>query len=321
MSEIPVVAIGTSAGGIEALHALLPRLRPKWNLAFAIVIHRQAVEDDARLETLLNNWAGITILKARNGEPIVAGRGVVCPADVHLIVDDSHFRLTTAPKENHSRPSVDVLFRSVAQARGELGTGIVLSGLLDDGAAGIRMIRERGGLTIAQDPTEALHAGMPRNAIAAGAEYVRRINQMDELLEAFATPARPATQTVVPLTNGARLTRFTCPDCSGVLVEERDGDFVYYKCRVGHTFSPETLHEQKSTAIESALWAAIQILEEQIDLTERGARRARNHGNEQLARRMETRAKRYRERVDMVKLGLPSVEDAIESSETRDQMA
>src|SRR5215469_1926012 len=129
MSGVPVVGIGTSAGGIEALHALLPRLRPEWNLAFAIVIHRQAVEDDARLETLLNSWSGVTLLKARDGDPILPGRGVVCPADVHLVVDDSRFRLNTGPRENHSRPSIDVLFRSIAQMLGERGAGMVLSGL------------------------------------------------------------------------------------------------------------------------------------------------------------------------------------------------
>ena len=318
---MPVVAIGTSAGGIEALHALLPRLRPEWNLAFAIVIHRQAVEDDARLETLLNSWSGITLLKARDGDPIIAGRGVVCPADVHLVVDDSHFQLNAGPRENHSRPSIDVLFRSIAQTLGEAGAGIILSGLLDDGAAGMRMLRERGGLTIAQDPEEALHSGMPRSAIAAGAEYVKTIDQMDELLEAFGTKRRAVHGTPVAAAgNGARLTRFTCPDCSGVLAEQQDGDFFYYRCRVGHTFSPQTLHEQKGAAIEDALWAAIQILEEQAELTERVARRARSRGDETLARRMDTRTKRYRERANMVRASLPSVDDAIETSEIRDVM-
>lgn len=251
--SVPVVAIGTSAGGIEALHALLPRLRPEWNVAFAIIIHRQAVEDDARLETLLNGWSGITLIKARDRERIQAGRGVVCPANVHLTVEDSRFRLTTGPRENHSRPSIDVLFRSVAQNLGEQGAGIVLSGLLDDGAAGIRTIREQGGLTIAQDPEEALHSGMPRSAIAAGAEYVLPINQMDELLEAFGTPSRPATHVTPPSENGARLTRFTCPDCSGVLVEQHEGDYIFYRCRVGHAYSPETLHAEKGEEIEEAL--------------------------------------------------------------------
>jgi two-component system, chemotaxis family, protein-glutamate methylesterase/glutaminase len=189
MSAVPVVGIGTSAGGIEALRALLPRLRPEWNLAFAIIIHRQAVEDDARLETLLNGWAGVTLLKARNGERIVPGRAVVCPSNVHLTIEDSHFRLTTGPRENHSRPSIDVLFRSIAHTLGERAVGIILSGTLDDGAAGISMIRGRGGLTIAQDPKEALHSGMPRSAIAAGAEFVYPIAQMDGLLKAFATSA------------------------------------------------------------------------------------------------------------------------------------
>lgn len=321
MSGVPVVAIGTSAGGIEALHSLLPRLRPEWNLAFAIVIHRQAVEDDARLETLLNSWAGIRLVKARNSEPILAGRAVVCPADVHIVIEDGRFRLTTGPKENHSRPSIDVLFRSVAQFLGERGAGIVLSGLLDDGAAGIRMIRERGGLTIAQDPDEAMHAGMPRNAIAAGAEYVRPINEIDELLAGFAASARPLANEIVAPPNGALLTRFTCPDCNGVLVEHHDGDFVFYRCRVGHAFSTETLHAQKGAAIEHALWTAVQVLEEQLELTERVGRRARSDNNETLGRRMDTRAKRFRQRIETVKHALPSVDDAIEASEVTDKIS
>lgn len=321
MSAVPVVAIGTSAGGIEALHALLPRLRPEWNMAFAIVIHRQAVEDDARLESLLNGWSSVTVLKARDGEPIVPGRAVVAPANVHLTVDVDRYRLTTGPRENHSRPSIDVLFRSLAQSHGERAAGIVLSGLLDDGAAGIRLLRDRGALTIAQDPEEALHGGMPRSAIAAGAEFVLRINQMDESLEQFATTRHEVSRAETASPNGARLTRFTCPDCNGVLVEETQGNFVLYRCRVGHSFAPETLHERKSVEIEDALWSAIQVLEEQCELTERVARRARNAGNGILASRMERRAQRYRERAEAVKLALPSVDDAIEGSEIRDQIS
>lgn len=322
MSAVPVVAIGTSAGGIEALHKFLPRLRPEWNLAFAIIIHRQAVEDDARLENLLNSWSGVTLLKARNGEPIVAGRGVICPADVHLMVDEDRFTLSTGPRENHCRPSIDVLFRSIAQTLGERGAGIILSGTLDDGSAGIALIRERGGLTIAQDPEEALHSGMPRGAIAAGAEFVLPIARMDECLEELATRERIARESIQPAAagNGARLTRFTCPDCNGVLVEEHEGNVVFYRCRVGHAYSPEALHEEKGTAIEDALWTAIQVLEEQVDMTERVARRARNRGNELLAHRMETRAQRYRERADLVRAALPRVDDAIETSEVRDKI-
>jgi two-component system, chemotaxis family, protein-glutamate methylesterase/glutaminase len=319
----PLVGIGGSAGGIEALHALLPRLRTDWGIAFAIVIHRQAVEDDQRLETLLNGWAAIPVRKATDGDPVIPGRAVVCPADVHLVVEADRYRLTTAPRENHSRPSIDVLFRSVAEEAGEHGGGIVLSGLLDDGAAGINALRDRGGLTIAQDPAEALHSGMPRSAIAAGAEFVATIEGMSDTLQSFAERVREPRrmQPLKSANGGLRLTRFTCPDCRGVLAELRHGDFSLYRCRVGHTYSLQSLHEQKSSEIEDALWAAIQVLDEQVDLTERAARRARNGGNEQLAARMDTRSTRYRQRAQIVRQALPSVSDAIETSEARDAIS
>jgi two-component system, chemotaxis family, protein-glutamate methylesterase/glutaminase len=319
VTTVPVVAIGASAGGIEALHALLPRLRRDWRVAFAIVLHRQSVEDDERLETLLNGWAGISVRKARDGMPVNAGTAVVCPADVHLVLEDSCYRLTTAPKENHSRPSIDVLFRSVAEVAGPRGVGVVLSGLLDDGSAGINALRSAGALTIAQDPMEAMHSGMPRSAIAAGAQLVATVEEIVEILAAFSVRARTphATTSLRPFPVET-LTRFTCPDCHGVLAEERNGDFINYRCRVGHTFSVQTLHAEKSNEIEEALWAAVQILDEQIDLTERAARRARANGNERVAARMETRAMRYRQRAAVVQQALPSVSDAIETSEVRD---
>jgi two-component system, chemotaxis family, protein-glutamate methylesterase/glutaminase len=187
-----LVAIGTSAGGIEALHQLLPLLEPRWGLAYAIVLHRAAVGDDERLESLLHGWSSITVRKARNGEPVAKDVAVIAPPDVHLAVDDGRYRLTTGPRENHSRPAIDVLFRSVGEAFGARGAGIVLSGLLDDGAAGIRAMRSHGSLTIAQQPDEAIHSGMPRSAIEAGAEHVARIDEMPGILDVFADRTRAA---------------------------------------------------------------------------------------------------------------------------------
>lgn len=319
VTAVPLVAIGASAGGIQALRALLPRLSPDWNLAYAIVLHRQAVADDQRLESLLGGWTALSVGPARDGEPILPGRAVVCPPDVHLAVEDHHYRFNTGPRENHSRPSVDVLFRSVAAALGERAIGIVLSGLLDDGAAGILALRKRGAVTIAQDPDEALHPGMPRGAIASGADLVATIAEIANVLERFARGERVLRRPVA--TNGSNrssLTRFTCPDCHGVLAEVYEGGGMFFRCRVGHAFSTQTLHENKGSEIENALWAAAQILDEQVDLTERLARRAQHNGNDALAAKMEARAKRYRERGEIVRHALPNIDDAIENSGLRD---
>jgi chemotaxis response regulator CheB len=185
----PVVAIGGSAGAIEALRDLLPLLRPRWGVAFAIVLHRKTVEEDERLEVLLRKWTSLRVVRARDKAPIVAGQAVVCPANVHLIVRDAQIQLTKGPLEHHTRPAIDVTLRSIAAECGERGGGIVLSGLLDDGAAGIGALRSVGGLTIAQAPDEAQRSDMPVSAIDAGAEFVAPTAAMAPILEAFAERA------------------------------------------------------------------------------------------------------------------------------------
>jgi two-component system, chemotaxis family, protein-glutamate methylesterase/glutaminase len=317
----PLVAIGGSAGAIEALKILLPQLRPEWGIAFAIVVHRQAVEQDERLESVLSSWSQLPLRKAKDGAPIIGGRGVVCPADVHLTTSGGAYRLSTAPKENHSRPSLDVTFRAIAEEYGASGGAVVLSGLLDDGAAGINTLRMRGGLTIAQSPHDALHSGMPNNAIAAGAEYVEDTTGIAERLAEFAEQVR--TNKVAGMKkvgSSGELTRLTCPDCHGVLEQVREGKYEFYRCRVGHAFSMESLNEEKEVEIEEALWAAIQVLDEQVDLLDRAARHARSHGKNDLADRIATHAAHQRARVRAVQRGLNSPREAIEDSELRDAL-
>ena len=312
-----VLAIGASAGGIESLRALLPLLRPEWGIAFAILIHRPAVEDDRRLESLMNGWTSLMLSQARDGERIVPGRAVVAPADVHLTVEPGRYRLTTAPRENHARPAIDVLFRSVAENYGDRGGGLILSGLLDDGARGVARIHERGGLTIAQDPAQAVHADMPRAAIHAGAAHVRKIEEMPSAIADFATRRARYSASGAPTAGTVQLTRFTCPHCRGVLEEHHDNALTYYRCRVGRAFNEKSLDNEKSVGVEDALWTAIQVLAEQADSAERAVKRARANNNDLLAARLQARADRYRQRMDTVKDAVPKVNDAIEDSEAR----
>src|SRR5262249_7344352 len=103
---------------------------------------------------------------AVDNERIKLGRIYVAPPGRHLVVDQGHVRVTTGPSENGFRPAIDVLFRSAAKAHGRRVIGVVLTGLLDDGTAGLLSVKKSGGLAIVQDPRDAMHADMPRNALA-----------------------------------------------------------------------------------------------------------------------------------------------------------
>ena len=163
----PLIVIGASAGGIEALRRLLPQLSEELPAAVAVVVHRQAVADDERLRRVLANGARVPVTHAAHGDPIVPGRVYLAPAGVHLVVHDGEFCLSAGPRENSSRPAIDVLFRSAALAGGDGVAGVLLSGLMHDGVAGLAAIRERGGRVIVQDPADAAYAHLPRSALAA----------------------------------------------------------------------------------------------------------------------------------------------------------
>lgn len=165
MPGSPLIVIGASAGGIEALHRLLPALPETLRAAVAIVVHRMATADDERLPRALAIGARLPVMHAADGDHVVPGRVVVAPAGVHLLVDDGRLWLSAGPRENSSRPSIDVLFRSAARAAGPRVVGVLLSGTLYDGVAGLAAIRQHGGRVIVQDPDDAVFAHLPRSAI------------------------------------------------------------------------------------------------------------------------------------------------------------
>ncbi|MBV8489875.1 MAG: hypothetical protein JO199_05030 [Candidatus Eremiobacteraeota bacterium] len=273
------------------------------------------------MEKVLGNWAKLPLEKATDGARVLAGRAVVCPADVHLAVRGGHYRFSTGPKENHSRPSLDVTFRSIAEEYKEYGGGVVLSGLLDDGAAGINALRLHGGLTMALSPECALHSDMPKHAIASGAEYTVDFNGIaDRLAEFGERTKRSGLRTGALVSTSAATTRLTCPDCRGVLQEVREGTYEFFRCRVGHAFSSESLNALKEEQIEEALWAAVQVLDEQIDLLDRATKRARGRGDEVVSGRIAARADHQRARAATIRQALPKPAAAIEDSELRENV-
>jgi two-component system chemotaxis response regulator CheB len=158
-----MIVIGASAGGIQALQEIVSALPRDFAACVLIVVHTAA--EDGYLAQVLGRSSRLPSLRAEHGMRIDTGRLYVAPPDHHLTVVDSRALLSRGPKVNRHRPAIDPLFESAAEAYGNRLIGIVLSGYLDDGTAGLAAVKANGGIAIVQDPSEALAPNMPRNAM------------------------------------------------------------------------------------------------------------------------------------------------------------
>jgi two-component system chemotaxis response regulator CheB len=294
-----IIVIGASAGGVEALKELSRGLPPDLPAAVFVVLH-VSPSGSSVLPRILSNSGPLRAHHAINGETIEHGRIYVAPPDHHLLVERGRIRVVRGPKENRSRPAADPLFRSAAHAYGTRVVGVILSGVLDDGTAGLAAIKRRGGVTVAQDPEEALYPGMPQSARENIAlDHCLPVTSIAPLLARLASvPAKDDAVYPVPeilrietkisrleesemedVEKIGELSAFTCPECKGALWELHDGDLLRFRCHVGHAFSAESLIAEQSEELENALWAALRSLEENAALSRRMAGRAseRNH--------------------------------------------
>src|SRR3954454_10492779 len=159
-----IVVLGTSSGGIEALRTVVAPLPEDFPAALCVVMHT-APEAPGVLPEILDRVSRLVAIHPRDGERIKAGRIYVAPPDYHLILEPGRLRVTKGPRENRFRPAIDPLFRSAAQVFGPGAIGVLLTGSLDDGTAGLWAVKQLGGVAIVQDPRDALFPGMPQNAI------------------------------------------------------------------------------------------------------------------------------------------------------------
>jgi two-component system chemotaxis response regulator CheB len=250
------------------------------------------------LPHILDRAGPLPVRQAAGDQPLTPGTVLVAPPDQHLVVYDDATTVTRGPRENGHRPAVDVLFRSAASVLGGRVVSVVLSGALDDGAAGTVAVKLRGGVAVVQDPEEALHASMPRAAMeAAEVDHVLPVRKIAGLLTDLMTSEAPVDPPVTqPMRKEAamaaldveaptdperpgRPSGFTCPDCNGTLYEIHEGDMLRFRCRVGHAWSPNGLVASQSEALENALWVALRTLEERAALTVELSRRAEERGH------------------------------------------
>ncbi len=277
-----VVAIGASAGGIQALTELSATLPPDLPFAVMVAVH-MGVGAPSMLAQILNRSGP---LPAEAGTDVVlqAGRIYVSVPGHHLLARDHRAVLSDGPGESGLRPAIDALFRSVAVDYGPHAIGVLLSGLLDDGVAGLEAIRAKGGATVVQEPMDALFPDLPRNALEAGvADYAAAAKDIGGLLMQLADRS-VEEQGMDPdgrlelenqIAMGRRFaisvdaqelgppTGYTCPTCKSVLMEVGQNT---YRCRVGHAWTTRALLLARDHELEEAVWAAIRILKEKVEL-------------------------------------------------------
>ena len=275
------VVIGASAGGLEAVKRVCRDFSPQLPAAVFIVIHTSS-ETTGRLVRVLQRHVRLPIALAEDGDPIVPGRILLAPPDRHLTVDGDRVRLGSGPKEHGFRPAIDPLFRTAAASSGSAAIGVILSGALNDGTAGLAEIKRRGGLAFVQHPDEAELRSMPEKALEQVA--VDGVLLVDQIGPAIVNatrdhpPGRPrrahasvdrAIVGTPGLQHAARpghLTNYTCPDCGGTLTERDENGTRWFECHVGHVFSGDSLVLEQNDALDQALWTALRTLEEAIDL-------------------------------------------------------
>jgi two-component system chemotaxis response regulator CheB len=166
VTDYELVAVGASWGGLAAFGKLLASLPGPLDTPFALAQHRAADGPEGALRSLLQVSSPMPVVEAEDKLPILKGHVYVAPADYHLLVERGAFALSTEERVQFSRPSIDVLFESAADAYGEGVVGIILTGANEDGARGLARIKDAGGVAIVQLPGEAERRAMPDAAIA-----------------------------------------------------------------------------------------------------------------------------------------------------------
>ena len=302
----PVVVIGTSSGGTEALSILASTLPENLGACVLIVRHLSPETSASYLVQRIRSHTKLPCHEAIDGMPLTAGHIHVAPADKHLLIDPSKIWVVHGPRENRWRPAIDTLFRSAAVSHRNFCTGVVLTGSLDDGTAGLSAIKRCGGTCIVQDPDDAAFPDMPRNALMNVAvdyrvplieigpvvsEVVEKlpadVQDVPQDLAVEARIARAAVSDPETMESLGERSEFTCPECGGVLWAIKGDARLRYRCHTGHGFSQEEMLAGQSTKIQETLWRALRMFEERKNILLTVTRNPGSSGALSLMERMQ----------------------------------
>ncbi len=269
-----LIVIGTSAGGVDAVSTLLAGL-PADLPASVLVIQHQLAGSIPYLVDILRRHSTLPVTWAEEGAAVEHGHVYVAPPDSHLLLTDGHLRLDGGARENYSRPSIDRTFRSAAELYGPRAIGVVLTGMLDDGARGLAAIRAAGGRAVVQDPTTAAFPELPTNALrVAGADRTLPIVAIPETLAELVAEtapdapvgwhARRAAVLALPLADPSLdfEAGLLCAKCAGPMRLVGDPHARRYRCAQGHLSDAAEILTRAADDIESAMWTAVRALQD-----------------------------------------------------------
>jgi two-component system chemotaxis response regulator CheB len=277
-----IIVVGASAGGIEALRVLAGGLPADLPASLFVVLHTSP-ESPAMLADILDRSGSLPALSPKDGDRIRPGTIYVAPPDRHLLIEPNLMRVTRGPKENRFRPAVDPLFRSAAQTYGPRVVGVILTGYLDDGTAGLWTVKQLGGTAVVQDPADALVPSMPLNAVThVKVDYCLPLDEIAPLLVRLTTEvakhkgAYPVPKEVEIEVNIAKELKaldagvlqlgepsnYACPECHGVLLQMKEGTLFRFRCHTGHAYSVESLLADLTEKMDDALWNSIRAFDE-----------------------------------------------------------
>jgi two-component system chemotaxis response regulator CheB len=319
MSNRDIIVIGGSSGATAPLKEILGRLPADLPAAVFIVLHIPA-RGIGILSTVASAASRLPVVQAESGMVIENGHIYLGAPDHHLLLLKDHIMLGRGPRENMVRPAIDPLFRSAALQYGPRVIGVVLSGLLSDGAAGLTAIKQCGGIALVQDPTDAIADEMPLRALEATTVDLcvtsARIGDVlsDLVREEPGTrlPVPPEVRLEVEIAAGERIgsdrlakiadpAALSCPSCGGVLSKLKMEKPLRFRCQVGHAYTAETLAQEQESKVDEALRVALRIIEERAELVHRMAEDGRYSGRPAVAQMYDARSAEYREYADMIR--------------------
>ena len=334
------MVIGTSAGGNEILVQLVKQFTEEINAAFFIVMHIGANEIDELLLGRLQQNTDLPCQLVKSALVIETGNIYLAPANSHMLVDQNRVFLTHGPPENLFRPSIDVLFRTAAASFDSRAIGIILTGLLNDGCAGMSAIQRSGGYCIVQDPKEAPFSDMP-NAIInlIKPDFIISVNKMGKAIKSVisnqkkakkdmrippdvaleAKLAQRAVSSMEELDELGKKSFFGCPDCGGSMWNISQGGLERYRCHIGHSYTEKELLISQTKALEDTFWVALRLMEEKMYLTKKMELNFQKKGHQRLADKYKERTGHLDKHMKRLRQLLNSFENnsVVEEEETQ----
>jgi two-component system, chemotaxis family, protein-glutamate methylesterase/glutaminase len=309
MANRDIVAIGASAGGVEALAFLIAKLPTPFPATILVTVH------------------------ARTGDALRKGHIFVAPPGYHLIANGETLLLGSGPRESHAKPAIDPMLRSVAACCGPRTIGVVLTGMMGDGASGLNAVQQCGGIAVVQDPDDAKFSDMPRAALnRTTPDHVVRLADLPILLNSLvhqpAGEPRPVPESIrfeVSIASGekgsmkqmdrlGRRSVLTCPECNGVMWEIEEDNLLRYRCHVGHAYSEETMRSGLDENLRRALASALRLFEERIALLSKLDRQAHERGHNRSAYDYHRKKDEFELEADVIRKAITRLDELADSS-------